>query len=141
MTPRTPDHRAASRPRRGLVALAALLALAMVSSSADARPRRRKPKPAPARPVPAAKPAPAPTPTPVGGDEGSADTGDAGAPGKPGKGKLKELDFRGLDLTGRQRTPQLLYFLERASAELEAAFLERRSFIPEMLRSLDEERL
>ncbi|HUH04052.1 MAG TPA: hypothetical protein VML75_18775, partial [Kofleriaceae bacterium] len=57
------------------------------------------------------------------------------------KKKMTELDFTGLDLAGRLRTPQLLYFLERASAELEAASLERRSFVPEMLRSMDEESL
>jgi hypothetical protein len=54
---------------------------------------------------------------------------------------MTKLDFTGLDLSGKQRTPQLLYFLERAGSELHAAFLERRSFIPEMLRSLEEERL
>ena len=62
--------------------------------------------------------------------------------GKGGKkAKPPTLDFSGLSLEGRLRTPQLLYFLDRASAELQAASLERRSFIPEMVRSLDEEAL
>ena len=51
------------------------------------------------------------------------------------------FDFTGLDLNGRLRTPQLLYFLERASEELERASLRRRSFIPELVRSIDEEAL
>jgi hypothetical protein len=39
------------------------------------------------------------------------------------------------------RTPQLLYFLERANEELERASLEKRSFIPHMVRSVEEEKL
>ena len=34
-----------------------------------------------------------------------------------------------------------LYFLERANEELERASLEKRSFIPHMVRSLEEEQL
>lgn len=57
---------------------------------------------------------------------------------EPPKGKPKVFDFTGLDISGRLRTPQLLYFLDRATEELERASLERRSFIPEMVRSVDE---
>lgn len=60
---------------------------------------------------------------------------------EPPKGKPKVFDFTGLDISGRLRTPQLLYFLDRANEELERASLERRSFIPEMVRSVDEGRL
>jgi hypothetical protein len=61
---------------------------------------------------------------------------------KKGKdGKPKTFDFTALDLNGRMRSPQLLYFLERANEELERASLEKRSFIPHMVRSLDEEQL
>ncbi len=56
-------------------------------------------------------------------------------------GGTKEFDFTGIDLVGRLRSPQLLYFLDRASEELELASLKRRSFIPEMVRSVDEEAL
>ena len=51
------------------------------------------------------------------------------------------FDFTGLNIAGQMRTPQLLYFLDRANEELERASLERRSFIPEMVRSIDEETL
>jgi len=65
----------------------------------------------------------------------------AAAGAAPRGGKAKVFDFTGLELSGRLRAPQLLYFLERANEELERASLERRSFIPEMLRTLDEESL
>jgi hypothetical protein len=58
---------------------------------------------------------------------------------KPGKPKV--FDFTGLDISGRLRTPQLMYFLERANEELEKASLERRSFIPQMIKTIDEEAL
>jgi hypothetical protein len=60
---------------------------------------------------------------------------------KNGKEKVKNFDFNGLDLNGRMRTPQLLYFLERANEELERASLEKRSFIPHMVKSIEEESL
>jgi hypothetical protein len=60
---------------------------------------------------------------------------------KDKKEKVKNFDFNALDLNGRMRTPQLLYFLERANEELERASLEKRSFIPTMVKSVEEERL
>jgi hypothetical protein len=75
----------------------------------------------------AAKPAPA-----------AAATDKAAADKKP---KEKNFDFNNLQLNGQLRTPQLLYFLERANEELERASLEKRSFIPHMVRSVEEEAL
>jgi hypothetical protein len=60
---------------------------------------------------------------------------------KKEKEKVKNFDFNALDLNGRMRTPQLLYFLERANEELERASLEKRSFIPHLVRSVEEEQL
>jgi hypothetical protein len=71
----------------------------------------------------------------------------ADAPATPAvaakKGPVKEQNFNfdGLGLNGRSRSPQLLYFLERANEELERASLEKRSFIPHMVRSVEEEQL
>jgi hypothetical protein len=73
-----------------------------------------------------------------GSASGSATTGDAA---KPRQGKPKTFDFTGIDISGQNRSPQLLYFLERANEELERASLEKRSFIPEMVRSIEEDNL
>jgi hypothetical protein len=56
-------------------------------------------------------------------------------------GKNQVFDFTGLNLGASMRTPQLLYFLDRASEELHRASLRRRSFVPEMVRSISEEGL
>ena len=69
------------------------------------------------------------------------DDASKGEPGKKKDPKVKNFDFNGLDLNGRNRTPQLLYFLERANEELERASLEKRSFIPHIVRSVEEEAL
>ena len=58
-----------------------------------------------------------------------------------GTGKVKNFDFSGLSLNGSNRSPQLLYFLERANEELERASLEKRSFILHMVKSVEEESL
>ncbi|MBK9031718.1 MAG: hypothetical protein IPL61_10405 [Myxococcales bacterium] len=129
----------------GASALVALVVMCAMTSSADAQRRRRgRSKPAKPRPAPTA-PAPAPTPAPKPAGGGEVEPAGAPAPAPAGedagKGKPKVFDFTGLDINGRLRTPQLLYFLDRASEELERASLERRSFIPEMVNSIDESKL
>lgn len=102
---------------------ATLLVCALVAPAA-AQPKKQTPSPAPnTTPPPDAKP------------DNNAKKKDGGDK------KVKNFDFNGLDLNGRMRTPQLLYFLERANEELERASLEKRSFIPHMVRSVEEEQL
>ncbi|MDB4959168.1 MAG: hypothetical protein JWO36_6737 [Myxococcales bacterium] len=61
---------------------------------------------------------------------------------KPAKGCVQTIDMgKGLDVSGQNRTAQLLYFLERANEELERASLERRSFIPRLVLTIEEEKL
>lgn len=61
---------------------------------------------------------------------------------KDGKApKEKDFNFTDFNLAGKMRTPQLLYFLERANEELERASLEKRSFIPHLVRTVEEETL
>jgi hypothetical protein len=112
-------------PRLGLLALSTALALAAAPAPARAD-ERRPAKGARAQPD---KPAPAPT-RPKAQPRGAGD-----------QPATKVFDFTGIDLVGRLRSPQLLYFLDRAAEELELASLHRRSFLPEMARSIDEEGL
>jgi len=100
------------------------LALAVVVAPAAAQPGRKGQPSGPSGGKDTPK-------APAGGDVVPAGTAPKG-------GKAKVFDFTGLDISGRLRTPQLLYFLDRANEELERASLERRSFIPEMVRSVDE---
>ena len=108
----------ATRPQR---VWGCVLALLLVAAPAIAQPGKK------------AQPGPGGSKPPPSGDVEPANGG-ANAP----KGKPKVFDFTGLDISGRLRTPQLLYFLDRATEELERASLERRSYIPEMVRSVDE---
>ncbi len=65
----------------------------------------------------------------------------AEAPAKKGPVKEQNFNFDGLGLNGRSRSPQLLYFLERANEELERASLEKRSFIPSIVKTVEDEQL
>jgi hypothetical protein len=113
-------------PYRGILA-----ALVMCALSAPAAAQRRKtPEPPPAPTAPADS---------KGKDKDNAAKDKDKTVGS--KEKVKNFDFNALDLNGRMRTPQLLYFLERANEELERASLEKRSFIPHMVRSVEEEQL
>ena len=110
-----------------LPTLATVLVCALVLPAA-AQPRKKGGAPAappPTEKAEKAEKADAPTP----------------ADNKKKSPKEKTFDFNAMDLNGRMRTPQLLYFLERANEELERASLEKRSFIPHMVRSVDEEQL
>jgi len=107
-------------PGRGLVATAVLAVMCVISlPSAMAQPRKSKPATAPAGAATEAK----------------------ATDKKAATNKEKNFDFNNLQLNGQLRTPQLLYFLERANEELERASLEKRSFIPHMVRSVEEEQL
>jgi hypothetical protein len=52
--------------------------------------------------------------------------------------KSKQYSFTGLDIDGKLKTPQLLYFLNRMKSEFDTTTPDKRSFIPELKRSTDE---
>ncbi len=61
------------------------------------------------------------------------------APAAAGGGtKQKNHTFTGLDIDGKLKTPQLLYFLNRMKSEFDTTTPDKRSFIPELKRSADE---
>jgi hypothetical protein len=92
------------------------LAMAIVLLAGFGAEAQRR-RPARARPAPA-KPAEEPAPKPAA--------------------KEKTFDFAAMGIEGRVLAPQLLYMLGRIKVELERAGLEKRSFIPELVRSVDE---
>lgn len=49
--------------------------------------------------------------------------------------KVKVIQFSGLDVSGRLKSPQLLYFLNRVRAEFDRPRLPHRSFVPELERT------
>jgi hypothetical protein len=52
--------------------------------------------------------------------------------------KTKNYTFGGLDIDGKLKTPQLLYFLNRMKSEFDSTTPDKRSFVPELKRSTDE---
>lgn len=52
-----------------------------------------------------------------------------------GGSKVKVFRFSGFDISGRLKSPQLLYFLNRLRAEFDRPRLPHRSFMPELQRS------
>lgn len=109
----------------GTAILALLCVMCALSLPAFAQPRAK------------ALPGPARTDAPARASGDKADRTDKADK----KAKEKNFDFNNLQLNGQLRTPQLLYFLERANEELERASLEKRSFIPHIVRSVEEEAL
>lgn len=108
-------------PAMAMALVCALLVLAsgFMTSSATAQPKK-KPEAGPA----------------AGAKDAGKTPGKKDAPPKE-----KDFNFNDLNLSGKMRTPQLLYFLERANEELERSSLEKRSFIPHLVRTVEEETL
>lgn len=52
--------------------------------------------------------------------------------------KSKTYTFTGLDIDGKLKTPQLLYFLNRMKSEFDTTAPDKRSFLPELKRSTDD---
>ena len=61
--------------------------------------------------------------------------GAAGEERAEGGAKVKVFEFTGLDISGRLKSPQLLYFLNRLRTEFGRPKLPHRSFVPELVRS------
>jgi hypothetical protein len=99
-----------------LVTLVAAVALSSLVTSATASAQKKK------------------GPAPKGGDN---DGGPTQVDPKTGQ-KSKQYTFGGLDIDGKLKTPQLLYFLNRMKSEFDTTAPDKRSFIPELKRSTDE---
>jgi hypothetical protein len=152
-----PGRRAVPRRRRrsGL-AIAAALALALalaLAGAASAKPAKRRAashKPAPSHTQErSAVSTSADSPADGAGErsaEGAPSTDDR-PPGetKPGAGggkvKTKTYTFGAMDVEGKLKTPQLLYFLNRVKLELDMSAPDKRSFMKELGQSADDKSL
>jgi hypothetical protein len=128
--------------------IVALLCVASVAQAKKSKDRTKKKPPAtkPSTSPATASAAPPPasagavdTPPPVAVDAPPAKADAAAGAHVETKGKkVKEMDFTAMGIEGKVLTPQLLYLLGRIKVELEKASLESRSFVPELVRSVDE---
>ena len=69
--------------------------------------------------------------------KGNPDGGPTQTDAKTGQ-KSKTYNFTGLDIDGKLKTPQLLYFLNRMKSEFDTTVPDKRSFLPELKRSAEE---
>ena len=121
-------------------ALAAVAVLALAGQAALAQSRRPNPGRPAARPAPAKVDAGAPSgggslpmPTATGALVAGAPPSDAGVvESKTLDGGTHVFKFSELDIEGRLKSPQLVYFLRRVRAEFSAGDLGHRSFMREM---------
>ncbi|HTR54330.1 MAG TPA: hypothetical protein VMJ10_26740 [Kofleriaceae bacterium] len=58
----------------------------------------------------------------------------------PAEGKLIDITDP-LSLKGQLRDPHLLFFLERVDDELQRGTLPKRTFVPRLVQTVDEEKL
>jgi hypothetical protein len=104
-----------------------------------------KNKPVTERSVLGPAPAPATTTTASGRDDAPAgDDANAGAATTTAGGKTlrtKTYTFGAMDVEGKLKTPQLLYFLNRVKLELDMSAPDKRSFMKELADSADDKNL
>jgi hypothetical protein len=72
-------------------------------------------------------------------DDGSGGGKTVGADGK--NYKSKTYNFGAMDVEGKLKTPQLLYFLNRVKLELDMSAPDTRSFMKELEKSADDKNL
>jgi len=138
----------------GALLTAALALVAAQGPHASAKRKAHKASPAvhapaerrvQAAPLRAAPPTPPPPAKRAEGGAGAAPEDD-GAAAEPGAGaasptktaKTKVYTFGAMDVEGKLKTPQLLYFLNRIKLELEMSAPDHRSFMKELERTADD---
>jgi hypothetical protein len=81
-----------------------------------------------------------------GGDDSSQDSSESSTTTTTpaaggGKVKSKTYTFGAMDVEGKLKTPQLLYFLNRVKLELDMSAPDKRSFMKELQQSADDKNL
>jgi hypothetical protein len=135
--------------RPGRVGFAVLAGFALLGvTRTEAKPGKHHPaahKPAPSHTQErSVAPAPALAET-EGAGEGGGEADDA-KPVAEAKGggksvKTKTYTFGAMDVEGKLKTPQLLYFLNRVKLELDMSAPDKRSFMKELGQSADDKSL
>jgi len=133
-----------------VVSLALTLFVAQGSrAAAKGKGKARRPAPsapaiekrvqAPVRPVPVPAPRRTESTTTAAGttSEGAAPEAGEGV-ATPKTAKTKVYTFGAMDVEGKLKTPQLLYFLNRVKLELEMSAPDHRSFMKELERTVDD---
>ncbi len=133
----------------------ALVLVATTGGPAAAKPAKRRPaahKPAPSH-TQERSAASTSTSTDSQGETGGDGSGDgaSAADERPageakgstagGKVKTKTYTFGAMDVEGKLKTPQLLYFLNRVKLELDMSAPDKRSFMKELGQSADDKSL
>lgn len=110
-----------------------LVVAALSGATAQAAPPVPKAKPEPAAPAPAEAPPKTPATSERGVPPDSKASGAASVvKTEEGKEGVKTYQFGAVEVEGRLRSPQLIYFLRRVRAEFVAGELGHRSFLPEL---------
>jgi hypothetical protein len=76
-----------------------------------------------------------------GSDEGGKSPSVEGGGGSGKNFKSKTYNFGAMDVEGKLKTPQLLYFLNRVKLELDMSAPDTRSFMKELEKSADDRNL
>ena len=140
--------------KRALSTGAAVLLTLSLATGAAAKPARRHVAAARrggSAPAPKHAPAPAPVTATAAASETPAtpsESSDEAAPAADAKGatpankvKTKTYMFGAMDVEGKLKTPQLLYFLNRVKLELDMSAPDKRSFMKELAQSADDKSL
>jgi hypothetical protein len=98
------------------------------------------PAPTPTSIAPSA-PDPAPSPAPSPSDPRADDAPSVPATSTTRTARTKVYSFGAMDVEGKLKTPQLLYFLNRVKLELDMSAPDRRSFMKELARTADDPNL
>ena len=141
-----------SRSSSRLIPLAALALSLALGSRAEGKPGKRHAaahRPAPAHAQERSVAPPAPVADTEGTSPGGQTGGDSSDDAKPtpdakagGKNvKTKTYTFGAMDVEGKLKTPQLLYFLSRVKLELDMSAPDKRSFMKELVKSADDKSL
>jgi hypothetical protein len=129
---------------RRLVGPVALSAVLLSSSLAGAKPRGAHPAPAPAAATTTVAERSAKADKPARASDDDASTTTSTSAGKTADGKTiktKTYTFGAMDVEGKLKTPQLLYFLNRVKLELDMSAPDKRSFMKELVQSAQDKNL